>query len=113
MVADPLGPDIVIERSALPEAPLVSMLPLTKNPASIGSPSNRFTSSFAFALSRASLYGSDDLMAPKASSKMSVPPPQQTTMGVRQPTGTTHFQFRFHQDGFGAWSMNFTPSRGM
>jgi hypothetical protein len=54
-VAEPLGPETGMDRSAFPEVPPTSTLPLTQNPASIGSPNKVLTSSFPLARARASV----------------------------------------------------------
>src|SRR5262245_77819 len=99
MVAAPFGPEIGMVSSAFPDAPLVSTLPVVNVPAFIGSPSSAWTSALACARARASLYTSDDFRAPKTNTRRSVMLPPQANSGVRQPTGTTHFQLRAHQVG--------------
>src|SRR5262245_55921356 len=109
MVAEPAGPAIGIDSSAVPaETPLATDVlnwPLTRNPSWIGCPRAARTAGLALARATASVYGSDDLRAPKTNVTSRARPPAHRRMGVRQPTGTTQTQFRPHQLRYGAGSM--------
>ena len=51
--------------SASPELPETLMLPVTKNPGSIGSPRSSRASGCCFTAAKDSVYGTEDLIAPK------------------------------------------------
>src|SRR5947199_9868169 len=97
MVPDPLGPEMGMDRSAVPDSFSTCTFPLNTNASLMGVPRADWTASFALALATASLYTSDDLIAPKTTARITVIRPPHASSGVRHPTGMTHFQLRLHQ----------------
>src|SRR5438105_9479343 len=106
MVALPFGPEIGIARSASPEAPFTFVDPDGTKPSRIGVPSAVTTRSSFWARESAVLYASDDFRTLKTKKKMQTTKMTPSTMNVKQPVGTNHFQFRDHQPPRGGCGVN-------
>ena len=88
-----------IARLDSPDAPLTFVFPETRNPSLSGEPSASITTGFAFARANASLLTSVDFIALKTITSIEPTKTTNSSTTVRQPAGTNHFQFRFHQLG--------------
>src|SRR3954464_15317134 len=104
MVPLPLGPEMGMVMSALPELPATLIEPEAKKPGSIGVPSRSVTRASLCAFPRASLYASELFIALAANRTMHPMNAAKSAMIVRQPTGANHFQLRDHQPRCGGGS---------
>src|SRR5437667_8312832 len=89
-----------MDKLASPDAPLTFVFPETRNPSVTCEPRASMTAGCTFALAKASLQTSVDFTAVNT---INITEPMKTTNNtamLKQPSGTNHFQFRFHQFGF-------------
>src|SRR5438094_4318474 len=90
-----------IARLGSPDAAFTFVFPETRNPSLIGEPRASITAGSAFARANASLQTSVDFIALKTITGIDPTKRTNSSATVKQPSGTNHFQFRFHQSGFG------------
>jgi hypothetical protein len=86
-----------IERLASPDAPFTSVFAETRNPSLIGEPRASITEGCACARAKAFLYTSVDFIALNTIKAIETTKTPNNTNMLKQPTGTNHVQFRFHQ----------------
>src|SRR5262245_52772959 len=84
-----------------PAAPFTFVFPDMKNPSLMGEPRASTTAGSALARANASLYTSVDFIALKTITSIDPTNTRNSSAMLTQPNGTNHFQFRFHQFGFG------------
>jgi hypothetical protein len=90
-----------MDRLASPDAPLTFVFPETRKPSVTGEPRASITAGCAFARAKASLYTSVDFTALNTIKSTEPTKTTNNTAILKQPRGTNHFQFRFHQLAFG------------
>src|SRR5438132_8045226 len=101
MIPFPFGPEMGIDRFASPDAPFTFVLPERRNPSLIGDPRASITEGCACARAKAPLYTSVDFIALNTINAIETTKATNNTNMLKQPTGTNHVQFRFHQFGLG------------
>src|SRR5438876_10312347 len=90
-----------MERLASPDAPLTFVLPDTRKPSVTGEPRASITAGCVLARAKASLEMSLDFIALNTTRTIAPTKTPNSIAMLKQPRGTNHFQFRFHQLGLG------------
>src|ERR1700746_488152 len=91
-----------IDRLESPVAPFTFVFPETRNPSLIGEPRASITAGSDLARASASLYTSLDFIALKTITSIDPTNRRNSSATLKQPNGTNHFQFSFHQFGLAA-----------